>query len=609
MAGTFKLFLLGSALLCMLMAAISHEPTPIGVAQSVEQFRKDSKVFASTISNLSVALQKLDSAQPETIEQARETLMASRLAYKKIEYLLEYFFYTSSRVYNRAPKNEIEEPFLEYQELAGLQYIETLLFDSLPESHKGIFAEQGRLLQTASEDLNALLYQFKGTDKQMLESVRFELIRVISLGITGFDAPLLKSGIKESAVAMETIEKVLSPYLDKHKSDTDSLRFYLAKSSAYLREHSDFDSFDRLSFLTTCALPLQKHLGKMIRSNDWDLNTYGVLNYDADHIFAQNAFQNRSFPESNRSVSGKEIALGERLFSEKLLSGNGFKSCASCHNPANYFTDGLPKSVGFDPVTTVKRNAPTLMYSGYQHSQFWDGRAKSLEEQIKIVITDPLEMNGNLDLILSQLNADKSYSKTFQKVFSKNRRAPITDQEVFKVIASYVRTLNPYNTPFDQYLRGNKNALTDHQKSGFNLFMGKAQCGTCHFAPLFNGLIPPNYTLTEFEVLGTTETDNLDSARIDLDEGRFSSRPIKFYKGAFKTPTVRNAAKTGPYMHNGAFQSLEILIDFYDQGGGAGLGLSVPSQTLSAGKLNLTENEKKDIVEFLNALTDDLKNI
>lgn len=609
MAGTFKLFLLFSALLCMFMAATSPDQNSIGVAHCVEQFRSDSKVFATSISGLAKALENLDSSKPETVQQAKETLVESRLAYKKIEYLLEYFFYTSSRVYNRAPKNEIEEPFLEYQELAGLQYLETMLFDSLPESHKSTFAEQSRLLQTASGDLNSLLYQFQGTDKQILESIRMELIRIITLGITGFDAPLLQSGITESAVAMETIRKVAMPYLSKSKSNTDSLRFYFDKASEYLRENPDFDSFDRLLFLTTCALPLQKHLGIMIRKNDWGSNKYGVLNYDADNMFASNAFQSHAFSGSNRKSSNKEIALGEKLFSETMLSGNGAKSCVSCHNPANYFTDGLPKSIGFDQITTVKRNAPTLLYSSFQHSQFWDGRVKSLEEQIQTVITDPLEMNGKLNIILSKLNNDKTYRKAFQKVFSKKRQEPVVDQEVFKAIAAYIRTLNPYNAPFDQYVQGNKQALTENQKSGFNLFMGKAQCGTCHFAPLFNGLIPPFYTLTEFEVLGTTKTDNLEKASVDPDQGRFSSRPIKFYQGAFKTPTVRNAAKTGPYMHNGAFRSLETLVEFYNQGGGAGLGLAMPSQTLSSGKLNLTESEKKDIIEFLNALTDDMKNI
>jgi cytochrome c peroxidase len=249
------------------------------------------------------------------------------------------------------------------------------------------------------------------------------------------------------------------------------------------------------------------------------------------------------------------------------------------------------------------------LYAKYQHSQFWDGRAKTLEEQIAAVMKDPTEMNGTIETVLDKLNSDKTYRKSFQKAFSKNKKDKIKADELYQAIASYVGTLNPYNAAFDQYIQGNTRALTDDQIAGFNLFMGKAQCATCHFAPLFNGLIPPFYTLTEYEVLGTTKTDHLTRPENDNDEGRFNFLPTKYYKSAFKTPTVRNTAKTAPYMHNGAFQSLDTLMEFYNQGGGAGLGLTFPSQTLSAAKLNLTEKEKKDIIAFLNALTDDLSDL
>lgn len=609
MPGQLKLILFCAALLSIIMAATSHDDRTIGVNQSTTQFRVDSKAFASSITDLEMALSGLDSSKPKTIEKAKKLLVSSRLAYKKIEYLLEYFFYTSSRIYNRAPKNEIEEPFLEYQELAGLQYLETLVFDSTPEKHKRIFKEQTTLLRLASEDVNSLLYNFSPTDAQLLESIRIALVRVMSLGITGFDAPFLKSGILESAVVIQSMQKSLQPYIAENKSAGDSVDFFLKKTYTYLQNNPDFDEFNRLEFLTTCALPLQKHLGKLIRGIGSETNEYRTLNYGSDHIFSHNAFQTSSFTGSNRAVSNKEIALGKKLFSETALSGNGTKSCVSCHNPDHYFSDGLAKSVGFDPTSTVKRNAPTLLYAGMQHSQFWDGRAKSLEEQIEAVIKDPLEMRGDIAGSLARLNADKNYRKDFQKAFSKKGKKEISEEEVYRAIASYIRTLNPNNSPFDQYMAGDKTAITENQKTGFNLFMGKAQCGTCHFAPLFNGLTPPFYTLTEFEILGTTKTEDLLNPVSDEDDGRFNFRPIRFYKGAFKTPTVRNSAKTGPYMHNGAFQSLETLLEFYNQGGGAGLGLDFKSQTLSAGKLNLTEIEKKNIIEFLNSLTDDLKAI
>jgi cytochrome c peroxidase len=146
--------------------------------------------------------------------------------------------------------------------------------------------------------------------------------------------------------------------------------------------------------------------------------------------------------------------------------------------------------------------------------------------------------------------------------------------------------------------------------------MGKAQCATCHFIPLFNGLIPPDYAVTEFEVLGTTEGDGFlitgaagehrvgDGFRLSPDPGRFGPYPLPFFRGAFKTPTVRNAALTAPYMHNGGFKSLGTVVDFYNRGGGAGMGLSVPDHTLSSDSLRLSTAEMNDIVLFIHTLTD-----
>ena len=177
-------------------------------------------------------------------------------------------------------------------------------------------------------------------------------------------------------------------------------------------------------------------------------------------------------------------------------------------------------------------------------------------------------------------------------------------QHTAGALAAYIRTLNPFKSSFDHYMQGDKTALTAAQQRGFNLFMGKAQCGTCHFAPLFNGLLPPNYNTTEYEVLGTPADDNLENPHADSDQGRYAFMPFATFKGAFKTPTVRNAAMTAPYMHNGKFSSLEKVLDFYDKGGGVGLGLNVPDQTLSSSPLHLSAQEKKDIIAFIESLTD-----
>ena len=134
--------------------------------------------------------------------------------------------------------------------------------------------------------------------------------------------------------------------------------------------------------------------------------------------------------------------------------------------------------------------------------------------------------------------------------------------------------------------------------------MGKARCGTCHFMPLFNGTIPPDYQRTESEVLGITKNSDLKNPVRDIDPGRGVHNQFPQWKNSFKTQTVRNIAKTGPYMHNGAFESLQKVMEFYNEGGGAGLGLDVPNQTLAADKLNLTPSEIGYVIDFMESLTD-----
>jgi cytochrome c peroxidase len=146
--------------------------------------------------------------------------------------------------------------------------------------------------------------------------------------------------------------------------------------------------------------------------------------------------------------------------------------------------------------------------------------------------------------------------------------------------------------------------LTKNQVDGFNLFMGKAQCGICHFMPLFNGTVPPTFADTESEVIGAPSKVEWSNATIDSDPGRYVIFEMEQLRHAFKTPTVRNASLTAPYMHNGVYRSLEEVIKFYNKGGGAGIGIDLPNQTLPSDSLGLTETEQKKVIEFIHALTD-----
>ena len=546
----------------------------------MEYFRGEAKGFAGSCSELRKAIEA-----GKDVGAVRGRLAEARLRYKHIESFLEYFFRSSATIYNRAPKFEAEEGSMEYQSPIGLQLMESLLYE--PRIDRKSLLEQAKAVESSASDLPALLYGLKADDRQLLESLRVELIRVMALDITGYEAPLLKTGIGESVAAMEAVELQLRPYLDAG-ARADRVQGCLGRVREMLGGGGlkggtvarGFDGFDRLRFLKEAMLPLQRQLGLLIREKGLELNTSKTLNYSAAGLFSPEALAGFV----GRGGSPELIAQGRRLFFDSSLSGNGRKSCASCHNPAKAFTDGLRVSVGLDGHQLLDRNAPTLLYAGYQYSQFWDGRVKSLEEQIRTVLKDKREMG-----------------------------ADTVREEDVAAIAAFVRSLHPMNSAFDRYIRGEA-GLPLRERRGANLFMGKAQCATCHFMPLFNGLIPPDYAVTEFEVLGTTVGDGYLEARgggdrglrLSPDSGRYRQYPFPFFRGAFKTPTVRNAAVTSPYMHNGGFHSLETVLQFYNKGGGAGMGLKVPDQTLSSLPLRLSVEEMNDIILFLHALTDTL---
>jgi len=566
--------------------------------QLLAYIKNEAALFATKAMTLQTSLENI-SSDSSSIIRARTALKICRLQYKKISFFLEYFYPSEAQVYNGPPKYEVEEPYMEYQEPKGLQVIEGLLYEKNPD--KPALIEQAHLITSSATDIPSLFYRFSATDAQLMESIRLEFIRIMTLYITGYDAPLLKSGVEEAEQALDVIRIILNPYIENKEGD--SIRYYLAGARDYVNRNSAFDSFDRLHFLTAYALPLQTSLNIFCKQNDIFLTTANTLNPTATDLFKPNAFNKNAFSNVYDDTSEALINLGKTLFFDKTLSGNNSRSCASCHSPVNYFTDGISRNKTFNGQTQLTRNTPTLLYSIYQYSQFWDGRAASLEAQVHDVMNNKQEMNASDTVICNKLMQNKRYQEQFNQLWHKADNA-ITINQVSIALSAYVRNLTPFLSPFDKYMEGDSNALSKAQQNGFNIFMGKAQCGTCHFAPLFNGLTPPLYNKTEYEILGTTSDDNFSHPVPDTDKGRYNFFPIRFYKGAFKTPTVRNAAVTAPYMHNGKFKSLKTLIDFYDKGGGAGMGLKITNQTLSQIPLHLTDKEKEDLISFIGSLTD-----
>ena len=590
---------------CLIIFASALQQQPSEYSnRSTAVFRTDAKLFTDAAVALKTSIAALKSGDEPGRQLAIRALRQCRLRYKRIEAFMEYFFQYPVNLYNRAPVFEVEEPYMEYQSPVGLQYVESLLMEPDAFNNKKELLDQCEVVYATAADIPSLLYDLKAEDAAIMEGNRLEIIRIMTLGITGYDAPLLRSGIEESAEALKAMQENLEPLIIAQSGpEADSMLHYLRAAIDYLDSHPGFDRFDRLTFLRQAALPLQQHLSRFIAEQGLELNTHPALNHQASHLFSKEAINLASPSPSVTSADARELAaIGKELFSERALSGNNSRSCAGCHNPEKFFTDGLVKSKTLDGKGLVLRNAPSLYYAAWQHAQFYDGRVASLEEQIKAVLQNPLEMDANLDTVVQRLNTNEHYRTLFRKAWPDAPR--ISVDQITAALAGYEQTLAPFNSAFDRYIGGDTLAMNAGQKRGFNLFMGKAQCGTCHFAPVFNGLLPPLYEVSELEVLGVPQRDMKGKKRADTDSGRYRFFPISFNNGAFKTTTVRNAAMTAPYMHNGAFATLEEVLDFYNKGGGRGLGLKVDMQTLSDKPLGLTKPEIRDVIAFLHALTD-----
>jgi cytochrome c peroxidase len=277
------------------------------------------------------------------------------------------------------------------------------------------------------------------------------------------------------------------------------------------------------------------------------------------------------------------IELGKVLYFDPRLSGSNWISCATCHNPAMGWGDGLPTAIGHN-FQVLKRHSPSVINSAFYGLQFWDGRAGTLEEQAGGPIVSAAEMNQDMDELVKELSEIKGYVDLFNKAYPGEG---ISKSTITKAIATFERTAISKDSPFDKYMEGDKTAISESAQRGFDIFLGKAQCAVCH-----SGF---NFSDNGFHNIGVKNlTEN-------EDVGRFAVVPLPSMKGAFKTPTLRDIALSSPYMHNGMYKTLEEVIDHYDRKGDDKTNLSPNMQ--GPEPLNLSAEEKKDLVEFLKSLT------
>ncbi|MEE9130030.1 MAG: cytochrome c peroxidase [Phycisphaerales bacterium] len=286
-------------------------------------------------------------------------------------------------------------------------------------------------------------------------------------------------------------------------------------------------------------------------------------------------------PASNPQTAAK-IELGRRLYFDTRLSADGTVSCATCHSPTLGWADGRPTSKGIDGQIGG-RNAPSIINAAYHRTQFWDGRAASLEEQALGPIENPIEMGSDLTEVVNRLSEDSVYTKRFEEVFG----TQVTRDGIGKAIAAFERTIISGNSPYDRYEAGDESALNEAQKRGMEIFMDRANCAVCH--------TPPTFSNGRFYNAGVgMKEDEPDSGRMAV-----TKRERDF--GRFRVPSLREVKETGPYFHDGSAATLEEAVALMAGGGIDNPNLS--SMFKVVGLANLTEQDKSDLVEFLKALS------
>lgn len=555
-------------------------------------------------------LHMMDMQQALTSDQSVDSLQhlfkKARLSYKKVELFLEYYF--PHYMYQLNPP--AIQSFEQHSAPQGMQVIEEIIFPEYDPADKNKLLGNLYKINSSIQGLTGFDSIFK-VDQNLPDAVMEELYRILALGITGFDSPISQQSIPEAAASVSSVRETLELIGNRFTSDgrgryDESLRL-LKEAEKYCLEYPAFETFDRMHFIQHFLNPVTAWLGEeKLRMGLYDKAKVSRLPlnpsiYKYYSLFDQRLVSPHFFTKDSAVASPELILLGKQLFFDPFLAGNNQRSCASCHNPAMGFTDGMSKSLAIDGHKQIPRNAPTLWNSAIQRDLFYDHRQRIMENLIIEVLANKDEMNSSAEQVAEKLSQREDYAKLYRNAYSDMEFSGI---RVATAIASYVRTLISMNSRFDEHMRGHKGKLTPEEIQGFNIFMGKGKCGTCHFAPVFNGSKPPLFSFMESEVIGVPSNPDTVNASLDPDNGRVTISRSEVHEFAFKTPTVRNIELTAPYMHNGVYRTLEEVVDFYNKGGGVGLGIDLPNQTLPFDKLNLTEPEKKSLVSFLKSLTD-----
>lgn len=581
-------------------------------AARLSSFKKDQQSLLQLI-------QSSDLQQQADRDKIRKQIWTNRQQLKTLDFWLRYFEPIAYRKLNGPLPVEWETEVFEKFEPpykrkgAGLTLAEQYLDEPglRKDSLAGLIQTSLDSLQTFEADsitsqLNSYPHFFMAN--------RLYLLNLAAVYTTGFENPDTANIIPELRAMMPAVKDIYENFNQSFSStalDKDYMALYDKAMQFVTAQPTDFSLFDHFTFIRDYVNPLFRMNQQYIRSYDVVSANYNdyALNNETKSIFEKSLFISQNTKGIFSLVEDEKLLaeikqMGKMLFYDPILSGNNKRSCASCHKPEMYFTDTTRStSPQFDDTQLLPRNAPSLINSVYNHLVMLDGKHISLQGQAREVMLHPHEMQSGEKDLVDKVMTCKTYRDAFKK-FAKYtpEEKTVSMSHVISAVTYYYADFSNYYSPFDDAMNANASLNADARK-GFNLFMSKAQCGTCHFVPHFNGVKPP-YIGSEFEVLGVPADTNY--SRLSDDEGRFGVNPADETSHAFRTGTVRNAEHTMPYMHNGVFKTLDQVLDFYDAGGGIGKKLVVPNQTLSSDSLKLSAREKKDLLAFIHSLNENI---
>jgi cytochrome c peroxidase len=441
---------------------------------------------------------------------------------------------------------------------------------------------------------------------------RLFLLNLASIYTTGFECPDTARVIPELKIMLEEVNKTYLSFNESFSATAISeeyLKLFGETIRFVNKQPIHYSQFDNFIFIKNYVNPLFGLNQKMII--DYNVRSKSLVDYsinkNCNSIFNKSLYMGQNpkgifLRVKDEKVLEKMNDIGKLLFYDPILSGNNLRSCASCHKPTEYFTDTIQKTaLHFNRKDFLPRNTPSLINAEFNHLLMLDGMHISLQNQAKAVMTNLTELGEEEQDIVKKVLSCKEYEAAFNFFLKYTpQEKEITIEHISSVITLYYSKFSKGSSDFDEAMNNNIE-VSQKVKKGLNLFMSKAQCATCHFVPQFNGVKPP-FVGSEFEVLGVPNNNAFE--KLSADKGRYTVNPADETLNAFRTGSIRNAEYTKPYMHNGVFNDLKQVIDFYNSGGGAGRGLSVNNQTLSSNSLNLTEEEKNDLIIFIKALNE-----